>query len=64
MALDLDSLKIDGIVFKRGSDDSNQKRSASGHSPRKRKGQTISGASKMRAAYKSRKNGGGNKAKK
>ena len=57
MAVDLDSLKIDGLVFKKGPADSDPRRAA-GHSIRKRKGQPVSGAAKMRAAYKSRKNVG------
>ena len=63
MAIDLDNLKTGGLVFKKGTDDSDQRRSTPGHSIRRKKGQPISGAAKMRAAYKSRKNGGITKAK-
>lgn len=63
MAVDLDKLKIEGVVFKRGKDDS-VKKSTSNFTPRKRKGQTLSGASKMRAAYKTSKRNTGSKAKK
>ena len=55
MAQDLDKIKIEGIVFKKGKDDSIVQNAGSKHRPRKQKGKTISGASKMKAAYKARK---------
>ena len=55
MARDLEEIKIEGISFKKGKDDSTQKKSTSPYTPRKRKGETVSGASKMRAEYKARK---------
>ncbi len=62
MAVDLDGLKTGNLVFKKGPEDSDPRRAA-GHSIRKRKGQPVSGAAKMRAAYKTRKNNGVTKAK-
>ena len=55
MAQDLDKIKLEGIVFKRGKDESVERKSSSRNIPRKPKGKTISGASKMKAAYKTRK---------
>ena len=55
MAQDLDKIKLEGIVFKKGKDESVVHKAGSSHQPRKQKGKTISGASKMKAAYKARK---------
>ena len=57
MARDLDRLKIEGIVFKKGKDEDAVSKSTSGYTPPKQKGKTISGSAKMKAAYKARKKG-------
>lgn len=57
MAQDLDSIKFEGIIFKKGKDDSVPHKLGSSTIPRKQKGKTISGSSKMKAAYKARKAG-------
>ena len=55
MGADLDKVKIEGIVFKKGKDDDAIHVSGSPTIPRKQKGKTISGSAKMKAAYKVRK---------
>lgn len=55
MARDLEGIKLEGISFKKGKDENAQHKPTSPYTPRKRKGETVSGASKMRAEYKARK---------
>ena len=57
MARDISKVKIEGIVFKKGKDESVEHKSIPGYTPPKQKGKTISGSAKMRAEYKARKKG-------
>lgn len=63
MALDLENIKTEGVVFKKGKDDSIKQKTASNFNPRKKKGEALSGAAKMRATYKTRKKNSGSKKK-
>lgn len=51
----LDRIKIEGVVFKKGKDEDVEPKVFTNFTPRKQKGKTISGAAKMKAAYKTRK---------
>lgn len=55
MAIDLDKIKTEGIVFKKGKDENAEAVAYTPYIPRKQKGKTISGSAKMKAAYKARK---------
>ncbi len=59
MAIDLDKLKTEGIVFKKGKDEDAEPTKYKASTPRKQKGRTASGASKMKAEYKARKKANG-----
>ena len=54
MARDIERILTQGIVFKGGTDDSVKIKTTSPFTINKRKGETISGSARMKAAYKAR----------